>query len=232
VLPGDVKMGDESQNLAARTTGTAFGPASARKILVTGLGRGGTSSIASMLFHAGFNVCGEVTPGANFEDDHLRSLLLAREYDQVLQELESRVARYPLVAWKDPKLYSAQGLELVRRLPADWVLIAVYRDPVAIVSRRMVADQVDFAESLPHVIRYMRKLDAFVSEVGKTKKVVYVSYEKVVTDPVTTLGGICSMLGARVEPAEASRLWALMQQSQQQYLRHQTKLRADDRNDE
>jgi hypothetical protein len=196
-----------------------FGPGGRRKLLVTGMGRGGTSSIASMLYHTGFNVCGTAKPLANFEDESLRPLLLEGKLDQLQRELEARAERYPLVAWKDPKLHGDKGLELLRRLPEDWVLLAVFRDPVAIVSRRMISDQVDFSQSMPSVMKFMGKLNNFVAEVQKFKKVVYISYEKVVTEPVATIKGIYTMLGAELDDAQAALLWEQMQRSQKEYLK-------------
>jgi hypothetical protein len=196
-----------------------FGPGGTRKILVTGMGRGGTSSVASMLYHSGFNVCGEANPLANFEDEHLRPLLVGGELDRLQAELEARAQKYPLVAWKDPKLHGDNGLELLRRLPPDWVLLAVFRDPVAIVSRRMISDQVDFSASMPKVMRFMGKLHNFAAEVQKSRQVIYVSYEKVVTEPLATIKGIYTMLGAAMDDAQAALLWEQMQRSQKEYLK-------------
>lgn len=196
-----------------------FGSGGRRKLLVTGMGRGGTSSVASMLYHTGFNVSGEATPLANFEDESLRPLLVAGDIAGLQRELEARAERYPLVAWKDPKLHGDNGLELLRRLPPDWVVLAIFRDPVAIVSRRMVSDQVDFADSMPKVMRFMGKLHNFTVEAQKSRQVIYVSYEKVVTEPVATIKGIYTMLGAALDDAQASLLWDRMQRSQKEYLK-------------
>ena len=196
-----------------------FGSGGRRKILVTGMGRGGTSSVAAMLYHTGFNVCGRAEPLANFEDETLRPLLLNGQLEELQQELEARAERYPLVAWKDPKLYGDKGLELLRRLPDDWILLAVFRDPVAIVSRRMISDQVDFSESMPNVMKFLGKLHNFVAEVQKSRKVIYISYEKVVTEPVMTIRGVYSMLGAELDDVAAGQLWEQMQHSQKEYLK-------------
>jgi len=201
-------------------TENIFGPQARRKVLVTGMGRGGTSSVAAMLHHTGFNVSGDAPPRANFEDEALRPLLIDGRIDELQRELEARSARHPLVAWKDPKLHGDNGLELIRRLPDDWVLLAIFRDPVAIVSRRMISDQVDFSQSMPSVMKFMGKLHNFVAEVQKSRKVIYVSYEKVVTEPVATIKGIYSMLGAELDDGAAAALWARMQRSQKEYLLH------------
>jgi hypothetical protein len=211
---------DPTRQDASAVSENVFGPQGRRKVLVTGMGRGGTSSVAAMLHHTGFNVSGEAAPRANFEDEVLRPLLIDGRIDELRHVLEDRAARYPLVAWKDPKLHGDNGLELIRRLPDDWVLVAIFRDPVAIVSRRMVSDQVDFSQSMPSVMKFMGKLHNFVAEVQKLRKVIYVSYEKVVTEPVPTIRGIYTMLGADLDEEAAAGLWARMQRSQKEYLLH------------
>lgn len=190
-----------------------------RKILVTGLGRGGTSAIAALLFHAGFTLWGD---GAGdeiyFEDGGLRKLLLAADYEGVEAELASRTEKHPLVAWKDPKLYSGHGLELVRRLPEDWIVIAVFRDPVAIVSRRVVTDQMSFEESMPRVMRFMRKFYNFLVEVEKSRKVIYISYEKLMTEPIASVRAMFQKLGAELDDDGLASLWGKTRESQKSYL--------------
>lgn len=189
-----------------------------RKILVTGLGRGGTSSIASMLFHAGFNVSGESPPNRFFEDEGLRALLMASRLDELRDELVGRAAKYGSVAWKDPKLYSEGGLELLQRLPAEWLVIAVFRDPVAIALRRVASDQVDFSESIPRVLKFMRRLHNFVAAIEKHRQVIYVSYEKIVTEPVVSICGLFRQMGAELDEETATELWGQMRESQRRYL--------------
>jgi hypothetical protein len=190
-----------------------------RKVLVTGLGRGGTSAIGALLFHSGFNVSGEAKADEiYFEDEQLRKMLLASEYERLESELGSRTENYPLVAWKDPKLYSGQGLQLVQRLSDDWIVIAVFRDPVAVVSRRLVTDKMSFAESMPRVLRFMRKLYGFSVEVEKSKTVIYVSYEKVMTEPVASIRAMFQILGAELDDECIAGLWAKTRESQKSYL--------------
>jgi hypothetical protein len=190
-----------------------------RKVLVTGLGRGGTSAIGALLFHAGFNMSGDGNvDDVYFEDERLRSMLLASDFERLEAELTFRTAKHPLVAWKDPKLYSGQGLQLVQRLPRDWIVIAVFRDPVAIVSRRLVTDESSFAESMSRVLRFMRKLYEFLAEVEKSKTVIYVSYEKLITEPVASISRILHLLGAKVDDEHVGSLWTKTKESQKTYL--------------
>jgi hypothetical protein len=190
------------------------------RVLVTGLGRSGTSAVAAMLFHAGFNISGDAIPDeAFFEDEHLRSLLLDSKIDSVEQELTKRAQDHQLVAWKDPKLYSKYGRELLDRLPDDWIVVAVFRDPVAIASRRLSSDQAEFETSLPHVIKFMQKLYGFVAQAQKRKKVICVSYEKLVTEPVKSIQRIFRTLGAELPDEMAASIWGRMRESQQTYLK-------------
>jgi hypothetical protein len=191
-----------------------------RKILVTGLGRSGTSSVSSMLYHAGFNVCGDAEPNEAFEDEFLRPLLVAERFERIEKELQARLRKHQLVAWKDPKLYDKHGIKFVRRLSDDWTVIVVFRDPVAIVSRRVATDKVEFSADMQHVAYFIRKLHDFAAEMEKTKKVIYVSYEKVMTEPIASIQGIFEKLGAEVPAEAASQIWSQMQRSQKAYLAH------------
>jgi hypothetical protein len=204
--------------LPAESTPSALASLARRKILVTGLGRSGTSSVSSMLYHAGFNVCGDAPPNKSFEDEYLRPLLVGEKFDLIERELAKRLETHQLVAWKDPKLYSKHGIKFVRSLPDDWTVIVVFRDPVAIVARRLTTDNVEFAADMQHVAAFIRKLHDFAVDAAKTKKVIYVSYEKIMTEPIASIQGIFKMLGAEVPAEFAAGIWAKMLDSQQEYL--------------
>lgn len=194
-------------------------PDGVRKVLVAGVGRGGTTAVTSMLCHAGFNVCGDAPCDKYFEDDSLRRLLLAGKFAQLQAELARRVEVYGWVAWKDPKLFRDAGLELVRRLPADWVIVVVFRDPVAIVSRRVIADNVGFSEIMPKVMRLMRKLHDFAVEAeGLGRRVVHVSYEKMMTEPVESILRLCAELKVDVDRERAEAISARMKGDKATYL--------------
>jgi len=78
---------------------------------------------------------------------------------------------------------------------------------------------VEFSADMQHVAYFIRKLHDFAAEMEKTKKVIYVSYEKVMTEPIASIQGIFEKLGE--VPAEvASRIWSQMQRSQKAYLAH------------
>jgi hypothetical protein len=195
------------------------------KVLICGLGRGGTSSVASLLYHVGFNLSGEDQPNTKFEDDELRELLLKSELTQLADRLESRAITYPLTAWKDPKLFASQGLELVRRLPIDWTVIAVFRDPVAIVARRVSMHELKFSEDMPKVIKATRKLHNFCAAAEKAgNEVIYVSYEKLMMDPLKTIDVLVRKLGISIAKDQAAEIWAHMQENQKMYLAEESDL--------
>lgn len=185
---------------------------------MTGLGRGGTSSIASMLLHAGFDLSGGERMSPTLEDKYLRGLLVKADFEQLTTVLEARAKQYPLMAWKDPKLRSNSGLELVRRLPDDWTVIVIYRDPVAVTSRRVVSDGVDFADQMAKVMRFMGNLYEYAVKVGKTKKVLHVSYEKIMTEPTESITRVLNALGAELNAGDAAAIWQRMQENQQAYI--------------
>jgi len=190
-----------------------------RKVLVAGIGRGGTTAVTSMLYHAGFNVSGEAPPDKFFEDESLRRMLLAGDFGELQAELERRVEKYSRVAWKDPKLFRDAGMELVRRLPGDWIIVIVFRDPVAIVSRRVISDKVEFSQIMPKVVRLMRKLYDFGADIaGLGRQVIYVSYEKIMTEPVESVLRICADLKLDVDKERAEDIALRMQSDKVAYL--------------
>jgi hypothetical protein len=154
-----------------------------KKILVTGLGRSGTSAAASILFHFGY--CLTESPQIrNHEDPHLRDLLKDGKVDEIVDILKARSAKNTHVAWKDPKIYGRSGPNLVGKLGDDWLVVVIYRDPIAIAMRRALSEQAEFSADLARVITGQKKLVEFADGVAKTRAVLYVSYEKMLTDPV------------------------------------------------
>jgi hypothetical protein len=154
-----------------------------RKVLVTGLGRSGTSAAASIMFHFGYCLT-ELPPIRNHEDPHLRDLLKDGKIDEIVGILQNRVANHSHVAWKDPKIYGRSGQNLVGKLADDWLVVVIFRDPIAIAMRRAMSEQAEFSADLARVISGQRKLLDFADGVAKTRAVLYVSYEKMLTDPV------------------------------------------------
>jgi hypothetical protein len=152
------------------------------KVLVTGLGRSGTSAVASVLSHFGYLMT-ESPQIPSHEDPYLRDLLKNDQADEILEILERRSASHSHVAWKDPKIYGSVGQTLVDRLDGDWLLVVIFRDLVAVGMRRALVHAEEFTADLHKVIKGQRRVLDFATDVSKKRPVLYISYEKMMTDP-------------------------------------------------
>lgn len=152
-----------------------------RKIMVTGLGRSGTSSIGSLLHHLGYFLGeSDSEQGSPFyESPRLRDQLTTAEANACAAALNGLASQHPRYAWKDPKLASPKGLDVLAQLDNEWLVIAVFRDPVAIAQRRVASDGVSFADALKLVTKGQARLLDFCSRCAKPT--IYISYEYFIT---------------------------------------------------
>jgi hypothetical protein len=178
-----------------------------KKILVTGLGRSGTSAAASILFHFGYCLT-DLPQIRNHEDPQLRDLLKEGKVDEIVDILKTRSARNTHVGWKDPKIYGRSGPNLIGKLGDDWLLVVIFRDPIAIAMRRALSGQAEFAADLDKVITGQRKLFEFADQVSRTRAVLYVSYEKMLTDPIGFISEFAEYVDwPNSESSSPERVW-------------------------
>ena len=170
-----------------------------RKVLITGLGRSGTSAVAALLRSCDFYF-GEDAGQIVIESPTMLKLAAAGETDALRAQLDAWYQSHPRIAWKDPKLY-ARGAQFVESLPDDWLVIVTFRDPASIAMRRVFSDKVDFVNSLRHCILHQGRLCEFAANVNKS--VLWVSYERFMLEPEATLGELMARLdlGEHVPPS-------------------------------
>jgi hypothetical protein len=151
-----------------------------KKVLVTGLGRSGTSAVASVLKNIGFYMFdGEPVP--SLEDKTLNGLIKSGQISEIVDRLEARAASNALAGWKDPKLFSDNGTRLLEALGTEWTYIFVYRDPLSIAVRNSITMKVDLESALAEAIRLQRKLYNFNVLAANRCATYRVSYEKFAT---------------------------------------------------
>jgi hypothetical protein len=177
------------------------GPAQFRKVLVCGVGRSGTTALASVLGELGCHL-GEHPVQAFLEDSMLRELLLKQDAPALIAELERWAGLHRAVAWKDPKIHTAGGPGLLQLLPHDWLIVAVFRDPVAVAQRRAHTDGVPLLTSAHDVLRFQLKLLAFVDAAPHTAALV--SYERFMVDTTAAVEALRSLLEAGPDAADAA----------------------------
>lgn len=187
-----------------------------RKVLITGLGRTGTSSIASILRHAGFYL-GNVELSPTREDPTLREMLAKGQIGEVRATLDKWDASHPLIAWKDPKLIGEHGRRLVHDLPADWAVIVTFRDPLATTMRLVSQHGGGLVERLTTAIRMQKKLLRMVGESQKT--LLLVSYEKLMNHPEKVCRDLFNLLVPRIASnINVVELWEKAKVDQKLYL--------------
>ena len=189
-----------------------------RNVLITGLGRSGTSAIASVLRNAGFYL-GDVENISTREDPALREMLRKGQINEILTLLADWAASHPLIAWKEPKLVGNEGRQLVCGLPDDWAVIVVFRDPLARAVRLVTEHGGDLMTTLVESIRLPNKLVQLVQETQKTT--LLLSYEKHVTKPIDVCQDLLSVLVPKLTLGiDVPALWNKTRMDQSMYQEH------------
>lgn len=192
------------------------------KLLVSGLGRSGTSAIGSILKHLGYYV-GDVERVTTNEDKSLQNLLAKNLHDEIIEELNRRANTYPLIAWKDPKLIGSEGIKLIARLPNDWGIILTSRDPTSIAMRLSRQHGTNIAKNLEDVLSRQNKLLSAIALI-RTKPVFVVSYEKLLANPEKTIMGLLIDINPNLlEQVDISKLWKSIRGDQAKYIAHSEK---------
>ena len=191
---------DNGFNLVRRV-----GPARFRKVLATGVGRSGTTAVAAIFHSLGFHL-GDAPVTHLHEDVAFRRLLLEGDPAALAGALQAWSNRHAAVAWKDPKIYAAASGSFMDLLPDDWLVIGVFRDPLAVAQRRAYSDGTELLPTAHAVARFQMKLLGFLQSVRHT--VGLVSYERFIVDPEPTLASLLALLEAPRPPSSLSSLRA------------------------
>ncbi|WP_188709624.1 hypothetical protein [Polaromonas eurypsychrophila] len=147
------------------------------KILITGLGRSGTTAVASIIKNIGYFL-GEEVSHASLEDFYLRRLLASGEIDSVRTELYRRCEKHDLVAYKDPKLFGLHGQKLLSKITNDWLYIFVIRDVLSISRRNVKSIGVELDAALLNATHSQLKLINFYKKVKLSNPTYIVSFEQ------------------------------------------------------
>lgn len=164
------------------------------KVLVVGLGRSGTSAIASVLRNCGF-LLSESNKLATQEDPELRAYLKDGNIDKFVETLQKRAEKFPLVAYKDPKLFGSYGSDVFHRLGGNWAYVFVFRDPYAIALRNKKSMNLDLDLALEKAISSQKRLFDFYKMVSLVNPVYKISFEKFNTNRREELVQFVSFIG-------------------------------------
>lgn len=166
-----------------------------RHLLITGVGRGGTTALAALA--AAFGLVAE-RPTAYWESPHLRRMALAGNSAEVIRAILRWRDGDSRMFWKDPKLSSAPFAEILSGLPSEVGIAVVLRDPLATAIRRsseggssVSAALLDTMGRIDRLLRAMNKIE--------DRAIIWISYEKLLTETSGTVRRFASYLGIEDE---------------------------------
>lgn len=163
------------------------------KVLITGLGRSGTSAVASLAKHLDYFM-GAIAGTTTDEDKVLQEMLLADRIDDILAELQDRATTHPRVAWKSPKLFAKAGRRLIDRLPDDWALVLTSRDPVLVASRHTREHGTNLIDNIFAVLNRQASLMSMLREIPR-RTIFVVAYERLIAAPHLAIQQLVADLG-------------------------------------
>jgi hypothetical protein len=180
-------------------------PNDAKTFIISGLGRGGTTMVASVLLAAGVPL-GDRLFEAALEDRDMTYAL--RGHDTALLDalIADRNGRYGNWGFKIPYIHGLLRYADIGRFRNPH-LVLVFRDPVAITSRVGISDYQDPLAALPGTAASTQSLVNFVMHTDCP--CLLVSYEKAVITPESFVDTLIAYCG--LPPDEATRAQMLRQ---------------------
>ncbi len=186
-----------------------------RTVVVSGVGRSGTTAMIRALYSMGLPKTGKLTTAT--QDDHsIGQHLNAADRGKLVDEVTRRDNLHDCWGFKWPMVFRDKHLLNVLRNP---VMVLMSRDPVAIARRaadakrfcRMPVDQwlTQVTDANHDMLRFALH--------ETTMPVMLCSYEKLITQPVTCLRHVAKLTGLTYRDASEIRLL------DRRYLGHNTR---------
>lgn len=184
-----------------------------RTIIVSGIGRSGTSMVASLLAALGL-LSADDAYSLTMEDREFLHLFTFRDAEGLSAAIERRNRRSDSWAFKLPSIHGymePDGLRIFRN-PR---LVMVFRDPVAIAVRHAAAEHVDAAFSFFETTEGMRDMARFLH--AADCPMLLVSYEKAVRYPDHLIAVLAEFCGLAIDPGQRERLRAIIRPDNPEY---------------
>ena len=162
-----------------------------RHMLVTGVGRGGTTAAACMMEALGFQA-----EEASFyrESLHLRRFILEGDGAGAANHLRGWSAGEHRMFWKDPKIWIPSFDPFLDLVPPDIGTLVIVRDPLNIAARNAALRSVDLANEVVRAAKATVKLVARLPLLTRGHAIV-VSYEKLMLHTAEVVQAIAGYLG-------------------------------------
>ena len=186
-------------------------------IIVSGVGRSGTSMTASVISALGVPM-GQTGNQAVFEDKDFIAALLYFNYDLMLTLIRQRDAAEPRWGFKFPSLQNHLLPPQIERFRNPH-LIVVMRDLVAVASRSSMSDleQSGDVEALLNVSKQTYDMAHFVEKVRCP--VLLLSYEKFIAFPEMAIGAIAKFCGITMDENKRGRAMLAVEPNNPEYIK-------------
>ncbi len=161
-----------------------------RHLLITGLGRSGTTACASIADRFGMKTASATV---YLENRGLRQFIRDRNPDGAIAEIATWPAAGPRLFWKDPKIWSPVFDPFLDKLPPSIGLLYVFRDPLNIASRNALVSGGDLIKLLARTARAAQSLAKRVGRV-RHRNVALISYEKLLLNPDNVVNALARFL--------------------------------------
>lgn len=194
-------------------SGGGTGDQTQRTIIVSGIGRSGTSMIASVLAGIGVLSAADAYP-ATMDDREFLHLFRFKDTDGVAAAIQARDSRNDVWAFKLPSIHGYMEPDGIRafRNPR---MVMVFRDPVATAIRHSIAEYVDAEFSFFENIQAMQDIARFMQSVDCP--MLLVSYEKAISFPDHLVLALAEFCGVSVDAIQQNRLRAIIQPDNRAY---------------
>lgn len=183
-----------------------------KHVLIAGLGRSGTTALAQLFSALGFRFEGG---NAILENETYRTWFQERRLDLLAGIFSGHEADRRL-GWKEPKLRSATGIELVGQFPPDVGVVVIFRDILATSLRNNQAMNWGLMDALEKSVSETRKLVTLVESV-KNRPLLLISYEKLLLETELVVSMIAGWAGV-ADKELVSRAIKVIQPSPESYL--------------
>lgn len=159
-------------------------------VLITGLGRGGTTAMAQVFKAFGFVFD---NPNDFMESLELKGFLEKGDTQKLTEKLNQWQSSGLRHAWKDPKLVAAPCRNALIALPRNITTVIIFRDLLATSMRHSSVMSDDFLTSLERYALGVHKLVKLTKQLKPNRSVVLVSYEKLLVNTDVVVNQLASI---------------------------------------
>ena len=192
-------------------------------VVITGLGRSGTSMLAQTLQTAGLPIGNELAIGT-YEDQTLAQLLRRNQRGELLRLIKERNRCHDQWGLKLPShlVLQARFLKLLR----DPVFVVIFRDSLAIAGRRSISR----GDALLHeLLEIQKESHRMIKQITSSRlPALLISYEKALLSPGSLIDSLDRFLGLSLDQKQRSQCLSGIKPSPELYRREARNL-ADQR---